>query len=266
MHPRSPPPPTFLFSEKAQQQRHQHNQQEQHSQYNPQQQQQQQQQHGTARVTTSTTSYDPSSSSEAAGATRGGSPPLPHGWGELRTSDGQPYYAYYPTGHVQWERPAPPESAQQDVRQPADEGQRSSSVEPAAVDGGGDSVAEIQGVSSGEREMGGSNDDSLLGLMEEDDKKGEVRMSQFGQETGRSICVQLWQAVDMTLALTQLHFLRLSPFRYILVKLRRIFLVPVTPLASNSIKLLTTVALREISCSLPLPPQTVKRHKTMRIV
>lgn len=187
MHSRCPLPYNSC-SEKAQQQRHQHNQQEQryrdqHGQYNP---QQQQQQHGTAGVTTSTTSSAPSSSSETAGATRGESPPLPHGWGELRTSDGRRYYAYYPNGHVQWERPASPkdpESNQQGVRQPADAGQRSSSAEPAAVDGGGDGVAEIQDVSSGEREIAGSNDGSLLGSMEED-KKGEVRMSRFVQETG----------------------------------------------------------------------------------
>lgn len=63
------------------------------------------------------------------------------------------------------------------MRQPANEDQRSSPAEPAVVDGGGDGVAKIQDVSSGERELAGSNDDALLGLMEEDDKKGEVRLS-----------------------------------------------------------------------------------------
>lgn len=50
-----------------------------------------------------TAAVGPGSGSEA----HDGPPPLPRGWGELRTDDGRPYYVYYPTGAVQWQRPKP---------------------------------------------------------------------------------------------------------------------------------------------------------------
>lgn len=98
-------------------------------------------------------------------------PPLPAGWGQLCTGDGRPYYVYYPTGAVQWERPKPPAAAdtetgdsqenQQQQRSPAEGSAATATASAEAANGGGG---------------GGTGGDGVGRYAHEDSAMGEVIM------------------------------------------------------------------------------------------
>ena len=120
---------------------------------------------------------------------REGPPPLPRGWGELRTGDGRPYYVYYPTEAVQWERPKPPTDSEggdvADKRQSPELGQQPLSASTAAAEtevaaavaGAGAAVGTEAVGPGGEAvavEAGGGRDAGYPGA--DDALRGEVRL------------------------------------------------------------------------------------------
>lgn len=80
-------------------------------------------------------------------------PPLPRGWGELRTGDGRSYYVYYPTGAVQWQRPAPePKTVTDDVdgSQPEQQSRSDNDTQELGGDGSGGGEGGEEGPLGGE--------------------------------------------------------------------------------------------------------------------
>lgn len=117
----------------------------------------------------------PSGASTPAEAARDGPPPLPAGWGELRTGDGRPYYVYYPSGAVQWERPKSPVDPEggDKQEQTSPEGEQ----HPAAVAAAGD---EAMG--------GGGGGAGVDECVEDDVVRGEVSAVWSAARGGWFVC------------------------------------------------------------------------------
>ncbi|CAN0541511.1 unnamed protein product, partial [Ectocarpus sp. 12 AP-2014] len=158
-----------LQRQEKQQQPHQH---QQHPHYQQQQQQQQ--------YMTTTPSSSPADTDDPDDPSKQGPPPLPAGWGELRTGDGRPYYVYYPTGAVQWERPKPPAAdsdGSDEAGQQREEGSSAATAEGATAAGGAAAVGGEAGA-RGEAGKGGA----VAGYGEEDPYRGESEMSDAERE------------------------------------------------------------------------------------
>lgn len=135
-----------------------------------QQQQAQQQQQQQQPATESSSAAEPHATAER----DDGPPPLPTGWGELRTGDGRPYYVYYPTGAVQWDRPKPPAAETEGsdhAGQPPQQQQWSPEGESAVATPG---TGAAGGDGGGGEATGGRG--GVDGYAEEDAARGEVRV------------------------------------------------------------------------------------------
>lgn len=117
-----------------------------------------------------TTASSPPAAADPADPATHGPPPLPAGWGELRTGDGRPYYVYYPTGAVQWERPKPP-AADSDGSDEAGQ-QREEGSSAATAEGAAEGAAAV-GREAGERGEAGTGG-AVAGYGEEESCRGEV--------------------------------------------------------------------------------------------
>lgn len=123
---------------------------------------------------TTTPSSSPADPDDPDNPATQGPPPLPAGWGELRTGDGRPYYVYYPTGAVQWERPKPSAAdsdGSDEAEQQREEGSSAATAEGAAAAGGAAAV----GGEAGARGEAGKGGAAVAGYGEEDPYRGEVR-------------------------------------------------------------------------------------------
>ena len=158
-------------------------QQQHHPQQHYQQQQQQQQQHHQQQQQQQPASESYSTTEPHATADGDdGPPPLPAGWGELRTGDGRAYYVFYPTGAVQWERPKPPavdmEGADHAAHSPPQQQQQQQ--QQRSAEGGSTVATPGAGAADGDEGVGdanlGGDGGGGAGYAEEDAARGEVRI------------------------------------------------------------------------------------------